>query len=81
MTDDEFKDEESWSKFEDPFPEDWSEMVDHAHHHGVLLEKDGDWEEVCDDDEDDQDEWEEDEEADDGNEQINKLTVKNSNGN
>jgi len=65
LTSEEMADEDAWQNFEDPFPSDWNELVQHAHDHNMLLEEDGDWEECLDgmeeevDEDDDDDEMEE----------------------
>jgi len=69
MTAEEIKNEEGWKDLEDPFPAEWNDMLKEAHDHNMLLEVDGDWEEVLDDgmeeeDQDDDDDEEEDEEED-----------------
>jgi len=48
LTPEEMADEEAWENFEDPFPSDWNDIVQHAHDHHMLLEEDGDWEELLD---------------------------------
>lgn len=48
LTDEEMENEDMWKDFEDPFPEEWNEIVKEAHDHHMLLEQDGDWEELLD---------------------------------
>lgn len=48
LTEKEMADEEAWKDFEDPFPEDWNDLLQHGHDQHMLLEHDGDWEEVLD---------------------------------